>query len=108
MSCASATIGVSTNGAASTAATIELLAFVRRGKVMALPACPPSLIRHLCLATGLRGRARLELPAGQVRPGQALGCLDPTLFLLLLERQCSLQRVLGMWSKRFRLKLLGI
>src|SRR5438270_9433638 len=43
VSCASATIGVSTKGAASTAATIELLAFVRRGKVMAF-ACLPAFV----------------------------------------------------------------
>src|SRR5438270_536622 len=74
-SCASATRGVITKAAAIVAVAIDFLNrrfLERREDAMFLPACPPSFVRHNRLCNRTSRRARLELPAGQVRPGQAL------------------------------------
>src|SRR5258708_32095482 len=67
-SCACATIGVMTKAAASAAVAIDFLERLfleRRGDAMFLPACPPSFVRHICRATGLRG----ELGSSSSRAG---------------------------------------
>jgi hypothetical protein len=60
-------MGVTTKAAARVVVAIDLKRRLleRLGDAMFLPACPPSFVRHICRATGLRGELRLEFQPGR-------------------------------------------